>query len=229
MEKLLSVLICTITERVLDGNYLPRLIKQLTRQVLPEYKDKVEILVFNDNRTYRIGEKRNLLIKESKGKFVCFVDDDDLVSEDYISTLVEVIESNPDVEYIGWKQQFVENGIFDKRITLHSLKYHDWFEDDVAYYRNVTHLNPILREKAVIVLYEPINVDEDNQWSQKVYKILHSEYFIDKIMYYYYFNSETSLSWDRFEKNSKNYTRSSESVEEVFESLKQDFITFSNR
>ena len=44
--------------------------------------DEVEVVINRDNGEKSIGEKRNELLKEATGEYVCFVDDDDMVDDD---------------------------------------------------------------------------------------------------------------------------------------------------
>ena len=43
----------------------------------------VEILVEIDNGEMSIGNKRQLLLDKSQGKYVCYVDDDDMVVQNF--------------------------------------------------------------------------------------------------------------------------------------------------
>ena len=47
-------------------------------------RQSVEILVLMDNCSKSIADKRNDLLKASRGKYIAFLDDDDDVSEVYI-------------------------------------------------------------------------------------------------------------------------------------------------
>lgn len=70
----------------------------------------VEILVFLDNRARTIGEKRHALVQMSRGDFVAFCDDDDDVSPDYVSRLLQAIQYHPQVSVITFQQLAVING-----------------------------------------------------------------------------------------------------------------------
>lgn len=58
---------------------------------------QVEHLIFVDNKKRTVGEKRDALLRASRGKYVAFVDDDDTVSDGYVSEILKAAESNPDV------------------------------------------------------------------------------------------------------------------------------------
>jgi glycosyltransferase involved in cell wall biosynthesis len=87
---LLSCLIPTIPER--RTTFLPRFLTELERQTagLP-----VEILTFYDNQQRSVGEKRNTLLREAKGKYIVYLDDDDEIAPDFIAEIMEVIYNEP--------------------------------------------------------------------------------------------------------------------------------------
>jgi hypothetical protein len=73
-----SILIPTIETR---AHFLERLLSVLTPQVV----DGVEILIEKDDGESKIGAKRNRLIGRATGDYVCGIDDDDLVTSDYVA------------------------------------------------------------------------------------------------------------------------------------------------
>ena len=72
----MSILVCTTTER---KHFLDRLLDTLNKQIT----DRIEVIVESDDGIMKIGKKRNMLLDKASGDYVCFVDDDDLVSDDY--------------------------------------------------------------------------------------------------------------------------------------------------
>jgi hypothetical protein len=218
---LLSILICTVTERIKDERFLIRLLNILQNQIKNKYESEVEVLVYCDDKRISIGKKRDLLIEQAKGKFTCFIDDDDVVPDYYVERLVTIIKNNPDIDFIGWKLQYIHNGMSSPKPSIHSMRYNKWSEDQYGYYRHMSHLNPVLRTKSSQVKFEDINFGEDHIWSNNVYGLLTKEYFIDDYMYYYLFFSQTSLSGNN--KNTQHYQQNEKDVKEIlspFESNK---------
>ncbi len=87
----LSVLVCTIPERFDKFNALLRKLNLLS------FNLGVEILHDNSPKgTKTIGGKRNDLLNKAVGEYVCFVDDDDDISDDYFTEILKAIESKPD-------------------------------------------------------------------------------------------------------------------------------------
>ncbi len=86
----LSILIPTLPER---QHILRRLLNTLERQKTPD----VEIRIHDAGGSMSTGEKRDRLIESAEGEYFCFIDDDDLVPEYYISEMLSAINQNPDV------------------------------------------------------------------------------------------------------------------------------------
>jgi len=174
--KKLSILICSIKgrERSLDI-LLQTLRKQKTNDV--------EILVEVDNKRITTGEKRNILLKKAKGDYIAFIDDDDMVSEDYISKILKAIESKPDCCSIEGTVRFKRKGT-QKRF-LHSMQFKSWFTANDIYYRCPNHISPVKRELALKTGFPNISVEEDKAFSLKLLPLLKTEEVIKGPIYFY--------------------------------------------
>jgi hypothetical protein len=118
-----------------------------------------------------------------------FIDDDDSVSPFYLDLILEATQENPD--YIGFKVLVAINGFWSKE-TCHSLKYDGWYEDDDRFYRDITHINPIKREK-IEVRFPPLGHAEDKFFVEQLRGKLKTEVFIPEILYFYNFNRWQTL------------------------------------
>ena len=176
-----SIMICSLKAR---KKYLERLLNILK----PQKTNEVEVLCLIDEGELSIGAKRQKLLNSSKGKYVAFIDDDDLVSDNYVELILEGIKQNPDV--IGIHLIMNTDGKLSGK-TYHSLKYNRWYDeagDDPSwryYYRNPNHLNPIKRELALKSKYPNISNGEDRVFSMNVLPFLKTEYYIDSPIYFY--------------------------------------------
>ena len=69
--KELSILILTLPTRI---DSYSNLIRTLNQQVIENnLLDKVQILSLCDTKEISVGEKRNILLNKSCGKYVCFI------------------------------------------------------------------------------------------------------------------------------------------------------------
>jgi len=132
---------------------------------------RVEILVCEDEN-HSIGFKRQLMLEMSKGEYVVFVDDDDHVSDQYISLILAALEKNPDV--VGMIGTMTTNG--ERPATWEiSRQWNRWMTTTkkglTHYLRSPNHLVPIRRSIAIQVGYEPIRFAEDARYSEKLVKM----------------------------------------------------------
>jgi len=182
----LSILIPTLPARIDDYS---RLIKILNNQIkLYNLESRVQILSFCDTKDISVGEKRNMLLNTSIGRYVCFVDDDDVVSENYLIQIFRAIESNADV--ITFCGEYVENEI---RTPFSISKVHRGnYNEPNMLYRLPNHLCPVKREIAVSCLFTDKNFGEDSDYADRINRVVNTEFHIQDKLYFYMYNSQTS-------------------------------------
>lgn len=186
MSKRLSILIPTLSNR---SHYLERLLEILN----PQADSSIEILIQKDDGEKSIGEKRNILLDKATGDYIAFVDDDDLVSNDYCPKIITALESEPDV--VGIHLHHYED--FNLRgLTYHSLRYDSWWQEQnkedpslTNYYRNPNHLNPVKREYALVTKFPLISMAEDKDYSRRLLTHLKTEEYIEDPIYFYLFRT----------------------------------------
>ena len=173
MNKILSVLTCTLYSR---SSLFLKLNEHLKKQT--KKYPQVELLANLDNGEKSIGEKRNELLRSAKGEYVVYVDDDDMVSDDYLYQILKAIHYKKTDCYgiVGY--------ILKKRF-IHSLKYKEWFKDNETYYRCPNHLNPIKKDLALEVGFANISQGEDHDFSKRILPLLKTEIFIPSPLYFY--------------------------------------------
>lgn len=171
----LSILICSLNER-------EKMLNVLLSKLSKQKTSSVEILVERDNGSMLIGDKRNLLLKNSNSKYVCFIDDDDDVSDDYVSKILNCIGKDPDCCSL---EGIVTVDGKNSKTFIHSLKYDRWFEKNGIYYRNPNHLNAIKRDICLKVGFSSKSHGEDRDFSMAILPYLKTEEYISGPIYYY--------------------------------------------
>ena len=188
---ILSILICAveIEERQIK---LKKLVSELHRQISKNYAEEiVEILVDSDNMTKSVGQKRNDLISKAKGHFVCFIDDDDFITENYLSTILHHLNIGIDILLIGISH--IENGI-NKTKILPSLFIDNLTTNEVVFKTNHFHLCPHKKSIAELISFDCVNFAEDMIYSQKMVKHISNHAVISDPIYIYFDNLEKSLT-----------------------------------
>jgi len=183
---ILSILICTLPSR---ANFLSELNDELVLQISAYSNDIIEAIA-NSEVQISIGEKRNKLLQSATGRYVCFIDDDDMISEDYIQTILNSLKSNPDcLSLRGIMTTDGEN----PEIFEHSIRYNKWETVDasIKYLRYPNHLNVIHADIAKQFKFPEKNYGEDHDWSRQIHEsgLLKNEVYIDKVLYFYKYRS----------------------------------------
>jgi len=188
----LSVLIATIPER--KGKFR-LLLKDLQKQAEGL---AVEILV--DDRPkgeLSIGSKRQALLERATGNYICYHDDDDWHSGDYLSRLVEAANKAPDC--IGFHVRVVgmgrsSNGAGSDKLASCSNQWEAWGENvgGFDYVRTIYHKTPVLREYALKIGFKDMRFAEDHDYSLrlKVSGLLRVEEYVPHPLYIYRFKRE---------------------------------------
>jgi hypothetical protein len=173
-----TVMICTISSRKTLFYKLINLINRLKQT------SSLAIQVIYDNTEHdSIGKKRNSLLDRALGKYCAFVDDDDLITENYFKVIEE---SELKHDCIALNGMMYINGE-KNRPFFHSLKHDKWDYTSEAYYRPPNHLNPMKTEIAKKIRFPALNLYEDRDFSKRLFDsgLLRTEYIHDKLQYMY--------------------------------------------
>ncbi len=182
-EKDWSILICTLDERKqIFENLYNELLDQIRKAGL---SDKIEVLYYRDNREKSIGFKRNALMRHARGKYACFIDDDDEVHPEYIKMIHGKMQSDPDCISL---KGILNNPKGQTYVFEHSLAHGTQYAfKNGRYIRPPNHLNPMKKVVAAQFLFPEINLEEDKLWAMDIARsgILKTEETIEDPYYFY--------------------------------------------
>ena len=188
----LSILIPSVAER--RNTFLPKSLNMLYGQLesLPiEDQKQVEIIYLIDNKTMMLGDKRNLMVDMAKGEYISFVDCDDRISADYISSLLEGIKSGADS--IVFLASVSLNGN-PPRICRYSKDYPNDYNTANEYHRLPNHIPCIKKEVSKKVSFPSLKRAEDAGYAKLLKPYLKTEHKIEKVLYYYDYNDMTTVA-----------------------------------
>ena len=177
----ISILIPTMPAREF---VLTKLLEELNRQINLSPL-KVEILVDCDDGTKAVGKKRNDLINLASGKYSCFIDDDDIISQNYVSSFEDMIfDGTYDSSCLFGS--YYHNNIFKKRIHL-SIQYKKDGENLTTFLRCPNHLNLIKTSIAKQVGFNDVRFGEDSDYGKRLMlsNLIKKEFNNPKNLYFY--------------------------------------------
>lgn len=190
MSYALSILIPTLPSRLLV--FLPRLLSIIQPQI--EGKP-VELLALLDNRSRSLGEKRNELLRLAQGHFLSFVDDDDRVSDDYVSLLLDAIDSAPDIDCIVY-DSIVTVGGRRPKLCKYGIEL-EYTETRDLWCGKPSHTMCWRSQLAKECAFPAKTFGEDADWVALAWPKVKKQVRIDKAIYFYEFSRRTSETRER--------------------------------
>ncbi len=186
---LLSVLIPAIPEHL---PLLVRLVGIFEAQADPRF----EVLIYMDNKRRPLGCKRNTLMDQAQGKYLCHIDDDDMVSADFARTLLAECEHDADLiaydascSLNGSRSFRVFTGLdFDNEQPKHL---HGGGYSDIR--RKPWHWS-LWRTELARKFRFPDHFDaaEDWTWLKQILPAVKTHRKVDKVLYHHIYNAQTS-------------------------------------
>lgn len=155
--------------------------------------DEVGLCIDGDNGERTSGQKRQLLMEDAGGEYVCFVDDDDTVADDYVEQLLEGCHSGADVVTFNAAITGIPTSV-----STHSM-WQFGLTDDLRQHglMTVNHLCAWKRSIATMVGWCPeLGFGDDQLWYQPLFYsgIVKTQFHIDKCLYRYNFNQQTTAN-----------------------------------
>lgn len=196
-EIILSILIPSIPKRY---GILSKLANELYKQKLymqtfHSSLGEIEIIIDGSERYLdgglSIGKKREKLVSEANGKYLCFLDDDDLIAGNYLETLVRLCNENKDV------CTFRSLAKLDNYWAIIDMRLRNANEEatpDKIVSRNAWHVCPVRSKYAKVYTFDDINYGEDWKWFEKVLKHCQTEAHTDAVIHSYQHSAQTSES-----------------------------------
>lgn len=179
----LSILIATLGQR---RDLFGRLMFGLMPQV-EAAAGRVRVLAYWDNGETDLATKRQTLVEACETDYLCFVDDDDTVTDDYVTSILDALDTRPD--FVGLWMHVHKEGA-DHRLAELSLKHDRWYDGPTHYCRDITHENPIRADIARSVDFRDKDPEdpEDAPWAAKLREKLAGarEVMIDRVLYHYW-------------------------------------------
>lgn len=171
-----------VSRRIVRTQLFDNLLNQL--MALDEnIRNEYELLTCIDEGSMTIGEKRNTMVSNARGSYVCFIDDDDIISEKYLSSFLGMIGNDFDCSDL---KGMYYNGLI-KKAFYHSSSVRAWSETSECYLRCPNHLNMIRKDIVQKIKFKSIRNGEDRDFSDRLQssKLLNNEFKINEILYHY--------------------------------------------
>jgi len=129
-----------------------------------------------------IGRKRQKLVEQAEGQYLCFLDDDDQISPNYVETLVRLCQSDMDVVTF---RSFIKNDFYWSVVDMRLGYVNEDATPERIIKRNAWHICPVRSKYAKRYKFEDSNYSEDWAWMEQVLKHCRNEAHTDQILHCY--------------------------------------------
>ena len=173
---------------------------KLLKVLIPQLNEETEVILIDDGCSERrldkydkdirvvhliknggVSRARNIGIQISKGRYIAFIDSDDMIATDYVEDLLMLInERHEDIIIFNWLDS-----------TTKDLNRHPG---------NPAVWKAIYKKEIIPLFDETLKVREDYCFQQELEKKNHSIYYYDKVLYMYNSGREGSLWWNETHK-----------------------------
>jgi glycosyltransferase involved in cell wall biosynthesis len=164
--------------------------------LMPQVYDlnKIVEIEVDNHPTDSIGTKRNRLLQRAKGEYICFIDDDDRVSSDYVACLFDGIFRKVDccalmgeITYDGQNPEKFHHSIIYSRYETFQKPV-----NGIKHIRFPNHLNCIRANIAKQFSFPEINHGEDTDFATQIHRSgqLMTEHYMENVIYYYDYRSK---------------------------------------
>lgn len=177
-----TIMIATIPGREMSLQRLLGSIQEYRKGVCPELRIDVQIAF--DNREKKIGTKRQELLRSAKGKYVSFIDDDDMVTAAYFEDALATIKGNFHCCRLrGQMNEYTFTHSIENTLSMPMC-----IGDE--FIRPPNHLNILMADIGKMVHFRDATQGEDLDWTIRLARSgwLKTEYQSDHSRIHYIYN-----------------------------------------
>lgn len=173
-------------EIILIDDYCKREFSKTVAEGINEIILQAKIKCINHDKNIGVAKSRNEGIREAKGNYIAFIDCDDMITMDYIDTLLKAINTyDTDIINFNWLE-YTQNKVWQRPSNPAPWK---------AIYKKDTMLK--FREDRE---YGAEDVDFQEEIDKKIRNNEYTITYLDRVLYIYNDNREGSLYWKKTHK-----------------------------
>lgn len=177
--------------------------------ICDEYVELDERVVVYHNKNHGVSYSRNYGIKKAKGKYILFIDSDDVIDKYYVENFIDAVTNyNCDIVVCGYEKiDIINNNKKKYLVNKHDGIFSGSLKDD---YRLVepfllTPWGKLYKTETIkennIFFPEDCNIAEDQIFNYQYLRLVKRYLFINKPMYKYFHRNVNSLISNREIKN----------------------------
>lgn len=192
---ILSILIPTIPSRANEFNKLYNCLIKQTIEVSTIHPTLGEIeIICDESKAFlkggpSIGKKCEALVRRATGKYLCILHDDDLVSPNFVESILRLCQSDRDIITF---RNITKLDNFWMLVDMRLGYNNDQANPNFTVRRKPWIICPVKSEFAKQFLFPDTNYSEDSDWMEQVLTRCTTESHTDEILHMYRHSKYTS-------------------------------------
>ena len=179
-------------------------------RICDEYskKDNRVKVIHQDNKG--VSASRNIGLINSKGEYICFIDSDDYVEDDYLMKMIKIILSE-DVDFVCCGVKNVKNSdiiiqsIADNSIINKAIIENHFFKNNIIKDLMYAPWNKLYKKKLLeeINFNENFSIGEDILFVYEYLQKCRNGYFLKDALYNYVYRADSAMNKDKLKRQSE--------------------------
>lgn len=196
-------------------------------EICKEYKQIDPRIIIIDQKNSGVGEARNSGINISKGEYICFIDADDTIGENYIYELQNLIDNYKSDFSVGNINCFSESGNFSPYNNENKIICQREFIRMFLNFEIGSAVWGKMFNKSVIgeTRFESLSINEDFIFLWEIIKKSNLISMTSQVYYNYYLNTTGSLTKSKFTKQNMSMVTH---IDKVLDDVKKKYIDLIN-
>ena len=197
--------------------------KDNTLNLVRSFELKEKRICVIDQENLGVSEARNKGIDHATGDFLFFLDSDDKLSNDVISTLVAAYENNDIITGVITAMAFADQSVVDGSQVLHPKEGNVTFENnnfEVLIRTMESGLTPVVQNRLYRkdfidennFRFKPGIVHEDELWFFETMLLAKNVKFVNKKTYFYRIDHQHSITKNLNDRNLESYIKIMEEI-----------------